>query len=152
MSTPVLTSRDLLAAIGIGHFNATMMIPYLMIAPATTDPKMPPVIMIVTQLQKALYELGAIDVPNSGRLDQATALAIEQVVGPNWERAPWSASIAAVVRARDAGTRIAPSTGAPVDGVPMAVGGPLDFLPDIPGGLITYGVLGYLLYRHMAKR
>ena len=150
--TTVATSRDLLEAIGVGHFNATMMIQYMMMAPATTDPKSPPVILIVRAVQQTLYRLGATDVPDSGRLDAATAAALERVVGPDWERQSWGANVRAIVDAQRAGTRLdAPATMSMSDGMPVSVGGPLDFLPDVPGGLFTYAVVGYFAYRYFTK-
>lgn len=157
--TPNKNVRELLLAIGMGGFNATMAIPTMMIAPATTDPKSVQVILIVQHLQKALYGLGATDVALGGRLDVATANALEQVVGPDWERRPWQANVSAVVNAMESGARITPSTQPSVMMAPIAVGaatmavdGPLDFLPDVPGGLFTYAVGAYLLYRHLTKK
>lgn len=160
-TTPVVFApsknlRDLLHAIGMGHFNITMAIPYMMLSPSTCDPKSAQVMLIVQHLQRALYALGATDVAESGRLDLATANALLHVTGPNWERMPWSASAAAVVRAKEAGTRIGPGSGMDTagmvdDGVPVSVGGPLDFLPDVPGGIVTYGIAAYLLYRHFKR-
>ncbi len=97
MSKPTKTARDLLTQLGIGGFNATMIIPYMFIAPATTDPKSAQTILLVQYLQRALYGLGATDVPMSGRLDRETAMALLQVAGPNWERMTWSGNVAAVL-------------------------------------------------------
>lgn len=150
MSKPTKNARELLTAIGIGHFNATMIMPYMMIAPATTDPKSSQTILIVNALQKILYQLGATDVPLSGRLDEPTARALASIVGPDWQRTTWGGNIAAVIAYRDGGGRIrAPE---PPVSMPVAVGGPLDFLPDVPGGLLTYAVGGYLLYRHLTRK
>lgn len=148
MIAPAKNLRDLLSAIGMGHFNATMTIPYLMISPATTDPKAAQVILVVQHLQNALNDLGA-NLQIGGQLDAPTAAALQAVVGPGWAGMPWSASISAVVNARDIGWRFpAPDD----DSIPMAVGGPLDFLPDVPGGMFTYAVAAYLIYRHFTKR
>lgn len=150
--TTVATSRDLLEAIGIGHFNATMIVQFMMMAPATTDPKSPPIILMVRALQKELYALGATDVPNSGRLDAPTASALERVVGPDWERMSWGANVRAVIDARNMGTRLDVPRADDMDvGMPIAVSGPLDFLPDVPGGLLTYAVVGFFAYRYFTK-
>jgi hypothetical protein len=147
--TTVSTSRDLLEAIGIGHFNSTMMIQDMMVAPAVTDPKSPQIILMVRAVQKALFDLGASDVHNSGRLDQATAAALERVVGHGWERSSWGANIQAIVNAKKMGTRLDVPVHDDLDvGMPIAISGPLDFLPDLPGGLFTYAVLGYFTYRY----
>jgi len=144
------TSRDLLNAIGMGQHNATQAIPYLMIAPATTDPKTPMVINMVRHVQQLLFQMGASDVANTGYLDAPTAAALLQIAGPNWERMTWGANIQALLGARDRGMSLSPSPVATP--MPVAVSGPLDFLPDVPGGIVTYGVVGYLLYRHFSKR
>jgi len=144
-------ARELLTSIGIGNFNATMMIPYMFIAPATTDPKSAQTILMVQAIQQALFDLGAVDVPLSGRLDVPTATALASIVGPDWERTTWGGNIGKIIAFRRAGGRL---KGAVSDVVssPVAVGGPLDFLPDVPGGLITYGVVGYLVYRHFTRK
>lgn len=149
------TSRDLLKALGITDHNATTIIQYMMIAPATTDPKSPQIIMLVRALQRVLWDLGATDIQNTGELDPPTARALRLVAGDDWMRAPWSVSVSSTLSARDIGMRLSPSPNmmAPAtSGVPVAVSGPLDFLPDVPGGLLTYAVAGWLLYRHFWKR
>lgn len=154
MNSTKTTSRDLLQAIGLTHHSGTTIIPYMMIAPATTDPKAGQIIMLVRALQRALYQLGATDVQNTGELDPQTARAMRMVAGEDWLRMSWGANVAAVVSARDIGMRLTPvpTAGAPMAGIPIPVSGPLDFLPDIPGGLITYGLIGFLVYRHLMKR
>lgn len=153
-----LTSRDLLEAIGVSHHNATTIIPYMMIAPATTDPKAGQIIMLVRQLQTMLYGLGATDVTNTGYLDPPTARALRLVAGENWERSSWGANVGAVLHAQQLGMQLAPAQPmatppmSGMSGMPVAVSGPLDFLPDIPGGLVTYGVAAFLLYRLFKKR
>lgn len=152
MSKESPSIREILAAIGMGQFNITMAIPLMLVSPATTDPKSNQVILVVQHIQRALFELGATDVPVSGQLDEATARALQQVVGPNWERMPWAASVRAIVTAQRNGARIGTMPRVTRAAVPMAVGGPLDFLPDVPGGLFTYAAGAFLLYRHFARR
>lgn len=149
------TSRDLLEALGISHHNATTIIQYMMIAPAVTDPKSPQIILLVRAIQTVLYALGATDVQNTGYLDEPTARALGAVSGANWQRMSWGANVGAVLRARDLGMDLSPPAQLPpatTSGVPVAVSGPLDFLPDIPGGIITYAVVGFLVYRHFTKK
>jgi hypothetical protein len=154
MSKESPSIREILADIGMGQFNITMAIPLMMVSPATTDPKSNQVILVLQHIQNALYHLGAADVPVSGQLDQATARALEQVVGPNWERMPWAASVRAIVTARRRGIKLgsAARRRAASPSQVEAVGGPLDFLPDVPGGLFSYAVGAFLIYRHFAKR
>lgn len=153
MSKPTQNAREILTALGIGHFNATMIMPYMFVAPATTDPKSAQTIMVVSALQKILYGLGATDVPLSGALDAATARALESIVGPDWQRTTWAGNASSVLAYRDNGGLLrAPAPPmAPVP-MPMAVGGPLDFLPDVPGGMLTYAVGAYFLYRHLTRK
>jgi hypothetical protein len=152
MNNGKMTSRELLSVIGMGQWNATGTIPYLMIAPAITDPKAPQVTEIVRHLQQVLFRMGATDVASTGYLDPPTARALRLVAGSNWERMTWGANIQAVVRAMEHGQRLSPAQAqTSASGTPVAVGGPLDFLPDVPGGLLTYAVTGYLLYRHFRK-
>jgi hypothetical protein len=152
MSATSPNARELLAGIGMGQFNATMAIPYMMISPSTTDPKAAQVVLMVQHIQRALFQLGYHDVPDSGELDLATANALLSVVGPDWNIQPWSTAIAAIAAARKGGRRAQPVAMATNDGVPTSVGGPLDFLPDVPGGLFTYAAGIYLLYRHFHKK
>jgi len=148
------TARDLLKGIGIGDFNATMIIQYVFVAPATTDPRSAPIILMVRHLQQALNNIGA-NVPISGYLDTPTAQALYQVVGPNWERLSWADNIAAVIDAASVGFSAAPPQPAPVamnPPTPAVAVGAFDFLPDVPGGLLTYLIGGAVAYHYLAKR
>jgi hypothetical protein len=147
---PSKSLRDLLTALGVGDFNATMIIPYMMISPATCDPKSAQIILLVQHVQRALYGLGATSVANTGYLDAQTAAALQDLVGPGWEGMPWATNVQAIIGAQETGMRF--HKGKAPSAVPVAVGGPLDFLPDVPGGIVTYGVAAYLLYRHFSKR
>jgi hypothetical protein len=154
MSETSMESRELLTAIGVGNFNATGIIPYMMVAPATTDPKASQIIILVQQIQRALWKLGAMDVLVSGRLDEATERALEQVAGPNWERMSWGANVKALIDAERKGFRIQPTVAMAYQPMtfPVAVDGPLDFLPEVPGGIVTYGIGAYILYCMLSKR
>ncbi len=144
--------REILTGIGMGQFNATMTIPYMMISPATTDPKSAPVMLMVRHIQRVLYQLGATDVADSGRLDAATAAALNECVGHGWEGQPWSVTIEALNNAKRRGYRYIGEASDATTSHPIGVGGPLDFLPDVPGGLVTYAVGAFLLYRAISKK
>jgi hypothetical protein len=145
------TGRQMLTDLGIGQFNATMIIPYLWIAPAATDPKASQVILLVEKLQRQLAMMGA-PVRMNGYIDLPTAAALSKVVGSRWETMPWASSISAVLSAKNAGLSIddpepdlfVPSGVGDIPGIPG--------LPDVPGGIVTYGIAAYLLYRHFKKR
>ena len=146
------TSRELALAIGIGGFNASSVVQTMMQAPATTDPKMAAVILLVRHLQKALFELGATDVANTGYIDTATYHALEQLLGPSWMRMAWAETVGAVVDAKVTKTQLAPAMQPADDGVPVATSGVLDFLPEVPGGMFTYALGAYLIYRAISKK
>lgn len=144
------TNRDLLKAIGVGDFNATMVIQDMFTAPATTDPRSAPIVIMVQHIQRTLNDMGA-GVPVSGYLDQPTAAALRRVVGPNWERISWSQNIAAIVDSKRVG--ISAAHGRQPPGREIAVGDvpSLGFLPDVPGGMLTY-ILGGVLAWHYFKK
>jgi hypothetical protein len=147
------TGRELLKQLGIGQFNITMIIPYLWIAPATTDPKSAQTILMVEKLQGILAGPLQAPVRVTGYLDLETAKALSKLVGDRWMSMPWAATIRAVVNARDNGLTmeepmpdlyVPETTLAGIPGVPG--------LPDVPGGIITYGVAAYFIYRAIKKR
>ena len=142
-------ARELLKGIGVGDFNATMIIQYMFVAPATTDPRSSPIIIMVQHIQRALNAMGA-GIPVSGYLDKPTAAALYRVVGPNWERISWAQNITAIIDGADVDFSAAPEL--PLEPMPQAIGGPLDFLPDVPGGIFTYAAGAYLLWRHFARK
>lgn len=154
MSAIKPTYRELLLELGIGNFNATQVIPYMEIAPATTDPKSPPVIIMVRALQQVLFGMGAYDIQNTGALDAPTAAALARITGSGWERVSWGGNIQSVLGARRLGMRLSSDDVVSNDVVPIKI--PMDgFLPDIPGGMLTYGILGigaYLWYRSSQRR
>ena len=144
--------RSLLEKLGVGHFNATMMIEDSFIAPATSDPNSPQIILMVRALQKKL------GVPISGVLDDATADALAARVGPGWMSLSWGDNIATVLAQQakippysvTAQRMLRPTP--PDPNLMSSLEGVFDFLPDLPGGVIAYGVIGYLAYRYLQKR
>lgn len=146
--------RDLLLALGIGHFNATLIIPIMFTQPGTTDPKQPAVIMLVRQIQRNLIAMGA-GIQPTGYLDRATAACITQLVGDeSWINGTWSRVVNVVVAARDANVAFAPDADAgplSVEGEAVDLGS-ADILPPVPGGALTYLAGGALLYYFWKKR
>jgi hypothetical protein len=150
------TSRDLLLAVGIGDFNATMIVPFVLVAPATTDPKSPSIMLMVGAIQRELMMLGA-PIRQTGYLDHPTADVLEFVMGPGWMNRSWADVLKATIQARRQRRNLTGSRSTmapPVETGPAqpALSGPLDFLPDVPGGLLTYAVGGYLLYRALRTK
>lgn len=145
-------ARDLLRAIGIGQFNATMIIPFMFIAPATTDPKSPSIILVVKHLQIMMNEMGAA-LPVTGYLDNATATAIETIAGPGWEQRSWADNVQAVLRARTKGITWREDPPPPPNYGPSGMQlGSVGPLPDVPGGLVTYGIAGFLAWKWWKSR
>ncbi len=144
------TLRDLLIKLGIGHFDATMIIPFMFMAPATTDPRQPSILMLVRHIQRQLHAMGS-QVAESGFIDRMTAHDLEALVGPGWLNKPWAEVVVAVVNARASRVTLAPVPAGPEDFGPEPVG-VFDFLPDVPGGLLTYAVGAGALYYFLRKR
>lgn len=146
--------RALLLALGVGQYNATMMIEDSFTQPATSDPKSPQIILLVKRIQARL------GVPISGYLDQATAAALANTVGPGWMSMSWIDNIKLLLDRTDPSKQ--PSYNAhakkmlrptpPDPHLLNSLEGVFDFLPDIPGGFLTYAAVGgYFLWRHLKK-
>jgi hypothetical protein len=97
MSTST-SARELLTRLGVGQFNATMVIQFMFIPAATTDPKSPPVMLLVRTIQKRLSDLG-YSVPQNGYLGEETAKALDYAVGPGWEKLMWGDVVKGVLTA-----------------------------------------------------
>ncbi len=109
--------------------------------------------MMVRQIQRKLYAMGS-RVADSGFLDRTTADNLETLIGPGWLNGSWAQVVAGVNAAKKARIKLTPTAPAPEDMGPPAVGFlPLfDFLPDVPGGLLTYAVGAGALYLFLRKR
>jgi hypothetical protein len=150
MSTEV-SGRNLLLKLGVGNYNATMMIPYLFTSPMTTDPKSPQIMLMVQHMQKVLNKLGANLIVTS-YLDRPTAAALTGLFGStNWTAWAWSDVVAGVVQAKANGTQL--SEVDPVTTYPIAATGDMPFgLPDVPGGIVTYAAAGAALWWFLKKK
>lgn len=154
---PAKTQRDLLVRLGIGHFNATQIINYMMTQPATTDPKSPPIMLMVREIQKNLFAMGA-PIDNTGYLDEPTTACITFLFGgdSSWPGRTWSQVVSAVVTARQNNVRF-PSAEArpPVDFGPQATGGFGDSLFGEPmGTVLKWGsaiAIAALIYKNVKK-
>lgn len=141
------TSRDLLRDLGVGDYNATMLIETLMMSPATTEANASPTMLLVGHVQERLNDMGASLVVN-GYIDQSTADALSKVAGKGFLYRSWFDVIKDVVVAIRAGTRLYKNVPRP-NPKPVAVGA-FD-LPYVPGGTLTY-VAGGLLLWHLLKK
>lgn len=142
-------SRQLLLDLGVTPFNATMMVQTVMMAPAITEAASAPVMMLVQHIQMVLRRLGAPGVNPTGIVDHATDQAMSRIVGTNWLHRTWFDVIRMLVDFKRSGRKLTPQA------VPDTSMGLFDLnlgLPDVPGGIVTYGVGAYFLYRFLKKR
>ena len=123
-------ARQLLLDLGMGNYNATIAIQYMFLAPASTDPAMPSIILMTKHLQQGLRAAGASAVAVTGRIDDATATALEALVGSEWNHVTWYALFGAVVTAK--------RTHALEDHADEL--GLIPDLPEVPGGIITIAI------------
>lgn len=145
-----MDARSILLALGIGDYNATMIIQYLFMAPAQTDPQMAQIILLTRHLQAALKQMGA-PLPVTGSIDGAWAPYFAAVCGPDWQDMPWAEIARTILAAKARGRKLSPD---PTDIAVKrgALDGVTDALPQVPGGLLTYAVGGYLLWRFMKRK
>lgn len=119
-------ARQLLLSLGMGNYNATIAIQYMFTAPAATDPAMPSIILMTKHLQQGLRAAGASRIAITGTIDEPTAAALAELVGPDWNNITWYALFTAVLTAKRANER-----GSALDL------GLLPDLPSVPGGMFT---------------
>lgn len=143
------TVRGLLLAIGVSDYNATMIIPYTFITPSTTDPSMAQIIILTRYIQRALMRLGATGVHVTGQLDKATGDAISQIAGTEFLSLPWYQIVEDILSFGERGMVLS-TPGDMVGPTPTGFSG-LD-LPEIPGGVITYGLGAYALWYFLVKK
>jgi len=151
MNTEV-SGRTLLLRLGVGDYNATMMIPYLFTSAMTTDPKSPMIILLVKHLQAVLNQMGA-NLIVTGYLDRPTSAALTGLFGSrSWTSWAWSDIITAVIAAKARGAslqEVAPVTTHDI----AATGDTMPFgLPDVPGGVLTYAAAGAALWYFLRKK
>lgn len=143
-------ARQLLTDLGVGNFNATLMIETLMMAPATTEAGSSPVMLLVQHIQQVLQQMGA-PVAAQGIIDAPTDLALKQIAGDKWLYRTWFDVVRLVVAAKKKGMRVVGIANAPPAPPRTNALGFID-LPDVPGGMVTYGVGVYLIYRLLKNR
>jgi hypothetical protein len=91
--------REMLLSAGIGEFNATMSIPYMMMMPRTCDPWTQGIIQLVEGLQNLLNARGARIIVD-GWLGHDTGAALARFAGPNWQDKTWMQLYGDVIRGR----------------------------------------------------
>lgn len=146
-------SRDLLTALGVGSFNATMLIETLMMTPAATEAGSAPVMLLVQHIQLVLQQLAPTSgVSAQGVIDAPTDLVLRRIAGEKWLFRTWFDVARMVVAAQRKGMRVDVPRVAAAPPRTDAIGLFDLGLPDVPGGIVTYGVGAYLLYRALKKR
>ncbi len=154
MSAADNTARAQLLRLGIGDFNATMIVPTMFYGPAQSDPGLTQVKVLLRGMQKAMREMGATWVQASGDFDENTATCLKAVGGPMWTEMPWYELTAKLLAAKDAGKRFERPT--PAQGVALhGFGGILDDItsasPQKMAAYIGIGIAAYYGYKHFKK-
>jgi hypothetical protein len=122
-------AREILLAMGMGNYNATIAIQYMFLSPSATDPDMPSIILMTKHLQLGLRAAGA-DVPVTGQIDDFTARQLIKLVGNEWNHVTWYALFRAVGEAKKMKTLESRSGALELGLVPD--------LPTVPGGMFTW--------------
>jgi hypothetical protein len=146
-------ARDMLTSLGVGRFNATMLIETLFMAPATTEASSPPVMLLVGHIQDVINDLGASPrLVRTGLIDPPTAYYLVQIAGSDFLHMSWYEVVREVVKAKAAKRQLMAQNKTQLPLPPKDTGLGLFGLPDVPGGVVTYGVGAYLIYRALKKR
>lgn len=135
----------LLSAVGVDHYTSQMLVPFMFMAPSTTDLDMPSVIEMIRAIQSSLNAIGG-ELDESGELDLPTAASIQQVTGPGWKSRPWYQIVEAIVYAADHGGKIMPARVAP-----PAMGATID-LPTPPGGILGWAAIAAAVYYFWGRK
>lgn len=152
MTTDNGSARDILLRMGIGDFNATMIIPMMFYGPAQTDPDITASKLLVKQMQVIMQGMGATFVRASHYLDQPTAWCLQAVAGPHWREHPWFELCTLLLDARTAGKKFAMRGAGSASSVELSGLGLFPELPDIPGGPFVLAGAAYLAYRYFKKK
>ena len=134
-------ARTILLSMGVGNYNATIMIQYMFLSPSTTDPAMPSIILMTKHLQAGLRAAGA-RVPLDGQIDAPTAKALITLVGPEWNHVSWYALFDATLAAKRTRSLERRSQEMSLGMVPD--------LPDIPP-VVSWAAIAAAAYLYLRK-
>lgn len=137
-------ARQLLLGLGMGNYNATICIQYMFVAPATTDPAMPSIILMTKHLQLGLRSAGANSVAVTGQIDAPTATALSEMVGPEWNHVTWYALFTATIEAKRDRTLEEHGGGLDLGIIPD--------LPDVPGGMFTWAAAAVAAWYFLIRK
>jgi len=98
------TIGDQLRRLGLNQIESQMAVPYMWIAPGTSDPYSPVVISIVSGLQAGLAKLG-VTTRGDGYIDPPTSAGLVSVSGPRWKTKAWTRLYGEMIEAVGAGRR-----------------------------------------------
>lgn len=143
------TVRELLLGIGMGDFNAGSAIRYMFMAVSTTDPAMPPIILLVKHIQETLVAMGASDVQVNGRIDNATADAIQKISGADWLSQPWWQIVTDILKAKKRGFVFVNDASYGGNTPPVPMSGILD---SIPGGAMGAAIGAAAIWYFLVKK
>ena len=128
-------ARQLLLGLGVGNYNATIMIQYMFLAPSATDPAMPSIILMTKHLQLGLRAAGAHSVAVNGQIDDTTARALIQLVGPEWNHVAWYELFRSTIEAKKRRSLEQQSGNLELGFIPD--------LPAVPGGMFTWAAAAF---------
>jgi hypothetical protein len=136
-------ARELLLGLGMGNYNATIAIQYMFLAPASTDPAMPSIILMTKHLQLGLRAAGA-GVAVTGQIDDATARELITLVGPDWNQVTWYELFRATTEAKRQHTL-----------ADRAGNLELGLVPDlmaVPGGMLTWAAAAVAVWYFLLRK
>jgi hypothetical protein len=136
-------ARQLLLGLGMGNYNATISIQYMFLAPSSTDPAMPSIILMTKHLQLGLRAAGA-SISVTGQIDAPTALALIKLVGPDWNHVTWYALFRAVTEAKKSKTLREHASSMDLGFIPD--------LPAVPGGMITWAAAAVAAWYFLLRK
>jgi hypothetical protein len=122
-------ARQLLLGLGMGQYNATMAIQFMFLTPAATDPAMPSIILMTKHLQLGLRAAGS-GVAVTGQIDDATARALIELVGPDWNQVAWYELFRSTIEAKKRRSLEQRAGNLELGFIPD--------LPAVPGGMFTW--------------
>lgn len=140
--------RHQLLELGIGDFNATLIVPTMFYGPAQSDPGLTPVKVLVRALQRTMREMGATWVLSSGELDAPSATCLKAVAGPTWGEMPWYELTQRLLDAKKAGKRF--------EALGAARGVALSGIEDLSLSTIAMYAIGTMIgaaaWKHYSKK
>ncbi len=128
-------ARRILLGLGVGNYNATIMIQYMFLAPSATDPAMPSIILMTKHVQLGLRAAGA-NIGVTGQIDEPTAKVLIKLVGPQWNHVTWYAIFRAVTEAKK--RKSLAEYGGELDLGEVPDLGAFPSLPEVPGGILAW--------------